>query len=136
MLFSWRGILKEWSEVDKRAKQWKEDLIRGWREIQSAAAPLADRSFAEVEALRLRYRLERADRKLFEACQAFGRRISESWAGEGMLLTEEERKVESRRIGLLLDEKKRLMDQMREMETFLSSPQRRFQGEENDAWRS
>ena len=135
MRFTWQGILKEWQGVEKKSLQWKEDLVRGWREIQSAAAPLADRSFAEIEALRLRRRLDRIDRRLFEAYQALGRRVSESWAGEN-LLAEEERKRESRRIDLLSEERKRIVDQMREMEAFRSNPERRFQREEKDAWRS
>ena len=135
MRFNWQGILKEWQRMEQRSQRWKEDLVRGWREIQSAAAPLADRSFAEIEALRLRYRLDRIDRRLFEAYQTLGRRVTESWAGEN-LLSEEERKRDSRRIDLLSEERKRIMDQMKEMEAFLSNPERRFQREENDAWRS
>lgn len=136
MLFSWQGFLREWLKAEKRARRWGEDAARGWRELQSGAVSWADRSFAETEALRLRYRADRIDRKVFEAYRALGRRVSESWAGEGSALTEEERKRESRRIELLLEERKKIMDQIGEMETFLSGVEKRFQGEGNDAWRS
>jgi hypothetical protein len=102
MFFSWQGLFKEWMRIEERTHQWREDAVRGWRELQSNAAPLADRSFAEVESLRLRYRMDRIDQKR-----------------------------ESRRIELLSEEKKRLIDQISEMEVFLSNPQRRSQREEN-----
>lgn len=135
MFFSWQGFLKEWLKAEERARRWGGDAVRGWRGLRSGAVSLADRSFAEAETLRLRYRADRIEQKLFEAYQALGRRVSESWAGEGNPLTEEERKGASRRIELLLEERKKIMDRIGETETFLSGAERR-QGEGNDAWRS
>lgn len=89
-------------------------MIRGWQTVQSRSASAVDRSFAEVELTRIRYRLEKINRKLLEAHQNLGKRVHEHWAGKGSL-TEEERKREFRRIGLLLEEQKILLDQMKEL---------------------
>jgi hypothetical protein len=90
-------------------------MIRGWQTVQSRSAAAVDRSFAEVELIRTRYRLEKINRKLFEAHQNLGKRVHNHWSGKGNL-TEEERKREFRRIGLLLEEQKLLLDQMKELD--------------------
>jgi len=90
-------------------------MIRGWETVQSRSTAAVDRSFAEVELIRLRYRLEKINRKLFEAHQNLGKRVHDHWAGKGAL-SEEERKREFRRIGVLLEEKKLLLDQMKELD--------------------
>lgn len=90
-------------------------MIRGWQSVQSGSASAADRSFAEIELMRLRYRLERVNRKLFEAYQNLGTRVVDHWSRKG-ILTEEERNREFRRIGFLLEEQKSLLDEMRAMD--------------------
>ncbi|WDT72011.1 MAG: hypothetical protein MPW17_03965 [Candidatus Manganitrophus sp.] len=90
-------------------------MIRGWQAVQTRSASAVDRSFAEAERIRIRYRLEKTNRKLVEAHQTLGKRVHDHWSGKGNL-TEEERKREFRRIGLLLEEQKILLDQMKEMD--------------------
>jgi hypothetical protein len=107
---SLRQILKEWW----KSKQWRRDAVQGWSMIESAGSSVADRSFKEVEFLRLRYRLERINQKLFQAYQSFGKKVVDHWASV-YILTEEERKREFRRIHLLLEEQKKLADQLDEL---------------------
>lgn len=90
-------------------------MIRGWQAVQSRSASAVDRSFAEIELIRIRFRLEKINRKLREAHQNLGKRVHDHWSGKGNL-TEEERKREFRRIGLLLEEQKILFEQMKEMD--------------------
>ena len=122
MSLPWEILLKRWwrSEQGLFPKHWKEDMIRGLQAVQSRSAATVDRSFAEVELIRLRYRLERVNRKLFEAHQNLGKRIVDHWSGK-VKLTEEERNREFRRIGLLLEEQKSLLDEMEEMNQPLHS---------------
>lgn len=114
MALSWEIFLKKWwkSEQSLFPKHWKEDMIRGWQTVQSRSASAVDRSFAETELIRMRYRLEKINKKIFEAQQNLGKRVHDHWSGKGNL-TEEERKREFRRIGLLLEEQKTLLDQIR-----------------------
>jgi|GEM_PF-4108321 len=116
MSLSWEIFLKRWwkSEEGLFPKRWKEDMIRGWEAVRSGSASAVDRSFSEVESIRLRYRLERVNKKLFEAYQALGKRVVDHWSGKGRL-TEEERSREFRRIGFLLEEQKSLLDELKEM---------------------
>ncbi len=116
MALSWEIFLKKWWKPDHILfpKHWKEDMIRGWQTVQARSAETVDRSFAEAELIRLRYRLEKISRKLLEAHQNLGKRVHDHWSGKGNL-TEEERKREFRRIGILLEEQKILLDQMKEM---------------------
>lgn len=111
MGMSLQQVLKEWL----RSKQWKEDVSHGWSKLQSAGSSVADRSFKEVELLRLRYRLERVDQKLFQAYQSLGKKVTDHWAAV-YILTDDERKREFRRIHLLLDEQKKLTDQIQELQ--------------------
>lgn len=117
MALSWEIFLKKWWKPERGLfpKHWKEDMIRGWEAVQTRSASAVDRSFAEAERIRIRYRLEKTNRKLFEAHQTLGKRVHDHWSGKGNL-TEEERKREFRRIGLLLEEQKILLDQMKEMD--------------------
>lgn len=117
MVLSWEIFLKKWwkTEPGLFPKHWKEDMIRGWQTVQARSESAVDRSFAEVELIRVRYRLEKINRRIFEANQNLGQRVHEHWSGKGSL-TEEERKREFRRIGLLLEEKKILLDQMKELD--------------------
>ena len=117
MSLSWEIFLKRWwrSEQGLFPRRWKEDMIRGWQTVQSRSASAVDRSFSEVELIRLRYRLERVNRRLFEAHQSLGKRIVDRWSGKGGL-TEEERTREFRRIGFLLEEQKTLLAEIREID--------------------
>jgi hypothetical protein len=110
MAISLPQILKEWL----KSKQGKRDAIQGWSLIESAGSSVADRSFKEVESLRLRYRLERINQKLFQVYQSFGKKVMDHWASV-YPLTEEERKREVRRIHLLLEEQKKITDQIHEL---------------------
>jgi hypothetical protein len=110
MAMSLLRVLKEWL----KSKQWKRDAIQGWDLIESAGSSVADRSFKEVESLRLRYRLEKVNQKLFQVYQSFGKKVVDHWASV-YLLTEEERKREVRRIHLLLEEQKKITDQIHEL---------------------
>ncbi|WDT80589.1 MAG: hypothetical protein MPW14_01985 [Candidatus Manganitrophus sp.] len=117
MALSWEIFLKSGGNRSGGLfpKHWKEDMIRGWQAVQTRSASAVDRSFAEAERIRIRYRLEKTNRKLVEAHQTLGKRVHDHWSGKGNL-TEEERKREFRRIGLLLEEQKILLDQMKEMD--------------------
>lgn len=117
MALSWEIFLKKWwkSEQGLFPKHWKEDMIRGWQTAQTRSASAVDRSFAEVELIRIRYRLEKINRKIVEEYQNLGKRVHDHWSGKGNL-SEEERTREFRRIGLLLEEQKILLDQMKEFD--------------------
>lgn len=115
MGLSWEIFLKKWrSEQGLFPKRWKEDMIRGWQTVQSGSASAVDRSFSELELIRLRYRLERVNKKLFEAYQNLGKKVVDHWSEKGKL-TEEERNREFRRIGYLLEEQKILLDEIKAM---------------------
>lgn len=111
MGMSLHQMLKEWL----KSKQWKQDVIQGWSQLQSAGSSVANRSFKEVESLRLRYRLERVNQRLFQAYQSLGKKVVDHWASV-YILTDDGRKREIRRIHLLLDEQKKLTDQMQELQ--------------------
>lgn len=117
MALSWEIFLKKWWKPEQGLfpRRWKEDIIRGWHAVQSRSASAVDRSFAEVELIRIRFRLEKTKKKLFEAHQSLGKRVHDHWSEKGNL-TEEERKREFRKIGLLLEEQKILLDQMKEID--------------------
>jgi len=102
--------LKEWL----KSKQWKQDAVHGWNAVQSAGSSIADRSFKEGESLRLRYRLARVNERLFQAYRTFGKKVLDHWSLV-YVLTEDERKREFRRIRLLLEEQKNLLDQTHEL---------------------
>jgi hypothetical protein len=123
MPFLWQTLLGKWLKLDYAAlsKQWKEDLVRGWNILEWGGASMADLSFREVELLRLRYRLEKVNERLFQAYQTLGKKVMDYWAEAHPSLTEEERKREFRRIDLLLEEQKKILDQIRELqEAYLS----------------
>lgn len=108
---SLRQALREWL----KSKPWKRDAVHGWNRLQSASASVVDRSFKEVESLRLRYRLERINQKLFLAYRSFGKKVADHWS-LAYPLTEDERKRELRRIHLLLEEQKIITDQIHELD--------------------
>ena len=124
MSLSWRVLLKEWLKFEKKTKRWSEEAAQGWNTVQAGTASLTDRSFKEVESIRLHYRLERVNRKLMQAYRSLGKKVSDHWAADGHPLTEEEKKREFRRIHLLLDEQKKVMDQIEEMEVSFSSDEK------------
>ena len=128
MALSLRQILKEWLT----SRRWKRDAIRGWKVLESAGSSAADHSFKEVEALRLRYRLERIDQKLFQVYQSFGKKVVDHWSSV-YILTEEERKREFRRIHLLLEEQKKITDQIHELNEPTLSVKEAFSEEEKEA---
>lgn len=98
-------------------------MIRGWQTVRSRAASGVDHTFTHVELVRIRYRLERVNRRLFEAYQNLGKRVVDHWGGKGSL-AEEERKREFRRIGLLLEEQKHLIEQIRELNQSTASEEK------------
>jgi len=108
---SLRQVLKGWL----KSKPWKRDAVQGWNHLQSAGASIVDRSFKEVESLRLRYRLERINQKLFFSYRSFGKKVIDHWS-LAYPLTEDEKKRELRRIHLLLEEQKKMTDQIRELD--------------------
>lgn len=113
---TWDLFLKKWFKAESLfPRRWKEDMIRGWQAVRSKAARGVDQTFSNVELARTRYRLERINRRLLEAYQGLGKRALDHWTGKGAL-TEEERKREFRRIGLLLEEQKNLIEQIRELD--------------------
>lgn len=112
---SLQQMLKEWL----KSKRWKQDAIRGWSKLQASGSTMTDRSFREVELVRLRYRLERIGEKLARAYQSFGKKVVDHWASV-YVLTEDERKRDFRRIHLLLDEQRKLTDEIRELAEPLS----------------
>ncbi len=115
--FSVKEAFGEWLKEGKRLisrKSWKEDASRGVKRLQTAGASVVERSFEEVELVRLRYRLEKIDQELFEAYQVFGKKCIDHWT-KGRHLTEVERKRECRRIEKMDDEKKKILGQIREL---------------------
>lgn len=122
---SLKQILKDWWKT----KQWKTDAARGWEKLQATGASAADRSFKEIELVRLRYRSERIGVKLFETYQALGKKVADHWAGIH-LLVEDEKKRDMRRIRLLLEEQKKTAEQIRELEEPIPPAKEAFSEEE------
>ncbi|MFY9269872.1 MAG: hypothetical protein WAO55_09025 [Candidatus Manganitrophaceae bacterium] len=121
MASSWNIFSKKWWrwEPGLFPKRWEESILRGWQVVREGKGLVVDRSIAEGERLRLLYRLDRTDRKLHEAYRLLAKRVLDQWAGKGRL-SEEERKREFSRIGLLIEEQKKLQQEISELE---ASPQ-------------
>lgn len=108
---SLRQALKAWLN----SKPWKRDAAYGWSRLQSVGSSVVDRSFREAESLRLRYRLEKINQKLFLAYRSFGKKVADHWS-LAYSLTEDEKRRELRRIHLLLEEQKKITDQIHELD--------------------
>lgn len=112
-----KETMGEWLKQGKRLisrKSWKQDAARGVKRLQTVGTSVVERSFEEVELVRLRYRLEKIDQELFEAYQVLGKKCIDHWT-KGRNFIEVERKRECRRIHQVDEEKKKILNQMQEL---------------------
>ncbi|HIE65094.1 MAG: hypothetical protein ABGX83_10880 [Nitrospira sp.] len=115
--FSVNEALNAWLKLGRRLlsrKSWKKDVARGMKRLQTAGTSVVERSFEEVELVRLRYRLEKIDQELFEAYHLLGKKCLDHWM-KGRSFIEVERKRECRRIHQIDEDKKKILNQMREL---------------------
>ena len=112
-----KETIKEWLSLGKRLlsrTSWKDDASRGMKRLQTAGTSVVDRSFEEVELVRLRYRIQKIDQELFEAYQLLGKKCVDHWT-KGRNFIEVERKRECRGINHLDEEKEKILSQMQEL---------------------
>jgi len=95
-------------------KSWKKDAALGIKRLQTAGTSVVERSFEEVELVRLRYQLEKKDQELFEAYQILGKKCVDHWT-KGRHFIEVERKLECRQIHQVYDDKKKILSQIDEL---------------------
>lgn len=116
MLSQWKLFFKDLFKLEyEKIKHWKGDLGRGWDVIQERGTFLADRSFSQIELLQVNYRLERINQKLFQAYRILGKKVADHWTTVHPM-TEEERKRDCRRIHLLLEERQKALEQIKEIQ--------------------
>ncbi len=114
MSFSLKKITQAYREVFDRitAKTtWKEDLGRGIETLLNGGALLADRSFVEIETIRLRREMDQVEEKLFQAYQSLGKRCMDHWQHD-QELDEKGKNKAFQQITALFLEKEKLKDQL------------------------
>ncbi len=90
---------------------WKEDLGQGLTTLLNGGIFFADRSFSEIETIRLRHQLEQVEEKLFRAYQSLGKKCMDHW-NHHQELDEKEKNRIFQQIAVILKEKEKLMDQL------------------------
>lgn len=114
MKFSFKKFTNEGLALIERATartSWKEDLSRGVRVLFTGGALLADRSFSEIETIRLRRQLEQVDEKLSLAYRMLGKKSMDHWNHQKALEEKEKNKI-FRQIDTLLQEQEKLTEQI------------------------
>lgn len=90
---------------------WKEDLSRGLKMLFTGGTALADRSFSEIEIIRLRRQLEQVDEKLSLAYRTLGKKSMDHWNHRQELDEKEKNRILGQ-IDTLIQEKGKIMEQI------------------------
>lgn len=119
MSLSIKGFGRRWLQFVERLVSrttWKEDLIRGLELLKTGGESTVDRSFAEVELIRLRRHLAQVDDKLTLAFQALGKKCMDHWTNQ-QVLDEKEKSRAFSTIETLKREREQVLDQIAAMKT-------------------
>ncbi len=114
MKFSFKNFSSKCQTLTTRVLSqttWKEDLSCGIKALFLEGSSVADRSFSELELIRLRYQLQQLEEKLGDAYQVLGKKSMEHWEHQ-QDLDEKEKTRLFRQIDLLEKEKDRITEQM------------------------
>ncbi len=90
---------------------WKDDLSRGFHMIFTGGVFLADRSFSELETIRLRRQLEQIEEKLSLVYLRLGKKSMDHWNHRQNLDEKEKNKI-FQKIDSLLQEQEKLTAQI------------------------
>ncbi|VAX32418.1 hypothetical protein MNBD_NITROSPIRAE01-317 [hydrothermal vent metagenome] len=90
---------------------WKEDLSRGLRTLFTGGVFLADRSFSEIEIVRLRRQREQIEEKLVLAYHMLGKKSMDHWKHRQNLEEKEKNKI-FQQIDDLLHEQEKFKEQI------------------------
>lgn len=72
---------------------WKEDIQRAFACLKAEGTAAADRSFAQLELMKLRRRLDEIDEKLALAFQSLGKKSLDHWTHQQRLDAKEKNKA-------------------------------------------
>lgn len=114
MKFSFKKLTDEGLALIDRVTArttWKEDLSRGLHMLFTGGAFLADRSFSEIDSIRLRRQLEQVEEKLSFVYQNLGKKSVDHW-NQHKNLEEKEKDLIFQQIDTLLQEQEKLMEQI------------------------
>jgi len=114
MTFSFKKFTNEGLALVERLTArttWKEDLSRGLRVLFTGGVFLADRSFSEIETIRLRRQLEQVEEKLSLAYRTLGKKSMDHWNHQQALDEKEKNKL-FLQIDSLLQAQEKLMEQI------------------------
>jgi len=114
MKFSFKTLTNEGLALIERLTartSWKEDLSRGLRMLFTGGVFLADRSFSEIESIRLRRQREHIEEKLALAYRMLGKKSMDHWNQRQHLEEKEKNKI-FQHIDDLLQEEEKVTEQI------------------------